>query len=384
VTTPEHELDEHQRAVVDHGPTPLRVVGAFGSGLTTALNARAARLRRAGRRPLVLRPTPVAFAASVLARAGRAVRVVSSEEQRDLVSGLLSTEGAGEWPTLHGELRDPAFAREVAEAVRLYSASFLGEEELFVHADAAGQLERWADLARFARRYRAALDAQRVLDQASVVVAASTLLRQPEHLADERALFDDLIIDDYQLSDFATTRLVAQLAGPRGSVTVAGNAGAWIGEDDGRDAKHLASFTRRYDARDIELSNVHRVAQRPPALRLVDAPEEADDLVGAMANDHDRVHVLRRADVDEAVGREWELVIIPDADDTHWPSPRPARRWFDPALLSGPDMPTAAERDRRRVDEDRRRFGVATSRATVQTLLVSVPPVTRFVGDLVT
>ena len=377
------ELDDQQRDVANHGPAPLRVVGGFGSGLTTALNARVARLRREGRRPLGLRPTPVAFAASVLARAGQTVRVLSSDEQRETAAQLLAREGAADWPTLHADLRDPAFVTEVADAVRFYRASFLGDEELFVHAEAAGQLERWEELARFASRYRAALEASGSLDQASVVVRASMLLRDPQRLAAERALFDDLIIDDYQLADFATARLVAQLAGQGGSVTVAGNAGAWVGEDEGRDAKYLASFARRFDARDIELTGNHRVPQRPPALRLVDEPGEADDLVGAMTTDHDRVHVLRRVDVDTVMGREWELVIIPDADDTHWPTPPISRRWVDPALFSGPDLPSLEEREQRREDEERRRFAVAITRATVQTLLISTPPVTRFVGDLV-
>jgi len=64
-------------------------------------------------------------------------------------------------------------------------------------------------------------------------------------------------------------------------------------------------------------------------------------------------------------------------------APRPGEGRFAPELSPGPGGPDDGERDRRWVALERRRFAVATTRATERTVVLAPPPVTPFVQDLV-
>ncbi|HEX7165890.1 MAG TPA: UvrD-helicase domain-containing protein [Acidimicrobiales bacterium] len=378
-----HELTEQQRAVVDHEGGPMRVVGGFGTGKTAALVARVGALVAGGRSVLELRGDFVAFAAELLARHGPRRRVLPNEEQERVVRRLLAAEGAAQWPLLHGELRDPSFAREVARTVQRYQASFLGEEELFVHAEAAGELGQWEELARFTRRYLDALHDEGAVDGAGALVGASLVLRSPDVLAGERSRFDAIVVDDYQNAMFAMARLLVQLAGPGGDVTVAGNPDAAIGSSAGCAGKHLDELGRRFGvdpANDVVLAEPLR-RPAPPALRIVDE-DGSDAVVAAVLRSRPDAEVVTRETVAAAVGREWATVVVTGASDGRWPAPRPRHRWFDHHLLGGPDVPQDDERDAAWRAEERRRFAIACSRATAQTIVVAEPPVTTFVADL--
>lgn len=344
-------------AVVAHPFEPLCVTGGFGAGKTTALAARAAHLRASGRIVLELaRPSAaVSFAAELLLRHGRPGRVVDHRTQRSMVARLLHEH---DWGELSGERGDPQFADEVAATVLRYQSSFLGAEELFVHADAAGEFERWAALDGFTHRYLDEHERSGTVDRAGAVVGASLLLRDPEVMAVERNGFDDLLVDDFQLADFATNRLLTQLAGRAGSLTVAGNAAAAIGSEHGWSSRFLGSFARRFACEHLDLGDVSWRRPSPPVL------------VESIGSAHAHAHVLPRQEVIDAVGREWPVVVIPHGTAESWPAPRPTHRWFDPHLFGGPDVPSDAERDERWGDEERRRFTVACTRATEQTVLV--------------
>ena len=355
--------------VVGHPPEPLCVTGGFGSGKTTILAARADKLRASGRAVLVFdRPDAiVAFAADVLARNGTPRRVVDGAAQRTLVERLVRET---DWGELTPEVGYPDFADEVAVTVLRYQSSFLGAEELFVHADAAGQFARWEALDRFAQRYLADHESAGTIDRAGAVVSASMLLRDPKALAAERARFDDLLVDDFQLADFATNRLLTQLVGRTGSFTVAGNAAAAIGGEHGWSARFLTSFAKRFDAATIDLGDESWRSPAPP--EVVDA---------APADVH--AHVLDRASVIGAVGREWPVVVIFDASASGWPAARPAHSWFDPYIFGGPDVPSDEDRDAAWYQEELRRFAIACTRATEQTVLVvRAPPVTPLLAEV--
>lgn len=355
--------------VVDHPPEPLCITGGFGSGKTTILAARADELRARGRSVLVFdRPSAVvSSAADLLARNATPRRVVDGTTQRTMVRRLVRET---DWGELSSEVDHPDFADEVALTVLRYQSSFLGAEELFVHADAAGQFARWEALDRFAKRYLAEHESAGTIDRAGAVVAASMALRDPEVLAAERARVDDLLVDDFQLADFATNRFLTQLAGRTGSFTVAGNTAAAIGSEHGWSSRFLASFGRRFDAATIDLGDESWRSPAPP--EIVAAPP-----VDA------RAHVFDRASVIGAVGREWPVVVILDASAGVWPAARPAHRWFDPYIFGGPDVPSAQDRDAEWRHEELRRFAIACTRATEQTVLVvGTPPVTPLLAEV--
>lgn len=378
------ELDDAQRAIVDHGDGPARVVAGFGTGATTALTERARRLRRDGRNVLVTRPPDLAstVALDVIARHDRPRRLLSRSEQATRVARSLASEGEADWPSLHGELHHPAFATEVASTVLRYQASFLGREELLVHADAAGEVERWEELAAFTERYLAALDAAGEVDDAGALVGASLLLRDPAVLAAERALLDDIIVDDFQLATFATVRLLTQLAGADGNLVVAGNPDAAVGADEGASARHLDAFARRLGAA-VDIALVGRWRRpAPAALRLVDDDSEGADVARSLAHDQ-AARVITRDGAADAIGREWRSVAVAGAAADQWPAPRPRHAWFDCSLFGGPDVPADADRDRSWFEEERARFLVAGTRATDHVIVVARAPVTPFLGELV-
>jgi superfamily I DNA/RNA helicase len=380
---------------------PCRISGGFGTGKTTALRARAEALADAGQRPLVLHHRDLGgFSVEVLRRHGRpTVELLDDDEHVELVAELL--DGAA--PTVAGlglsaasadERRDDLglTAADLSGAVLAYEASFLGVEELLVHADAAGQLERWEFLASFADRYLGVLASRDRVDRAGAVVQASLALRDPAVLAAEQARFDHLLVDDYQLATFATSRLLAQLAGPGGNLTVAGHPEAAIGSDFSSRPVHFERFAARFGgATEVALDTPHR-SPAPPTLRLADGP---DDERGAIFEALDRGLDLGLSDADvvvfssaaavaqDAVGREWALVVVAGLGEDRWPRPRPTDGVFDLHLLGGPDVPDPAERDRQWLELERRRFAVATSRAAQWLVLVAEPPVSPFVGDLV-
>ena len=375
------QLTDGQRAVVDHEATagPCRVVGGFGSGLTTALAARAHRLRQQGRRPLLLGTADVVdFAIRVLNRhRDRSVSLLAGAEQIAVVA----------------ELVDPPLRAHVADAAAAlvgYQASFLGDEELRVHADAAGMLPAAEALIELAARYQRALASRDRVDAGGALVSASLLLRDPAVLDDERSRFDELLLDDFQLASFGINRLVSQLVGHGGPVTVAGNPDAAISSAPLASAGYLAAFDRRFGAAlDVLLDECHR-SPGVPTLRIVDDPDgarqaarEAIEHAAALGIAPEATAVVTRDRAEATVGRSWSLVVVPDATDGRWPSPRPTDPWFDTELFHGPDVPDEDARDRRWIALERRRFAVACTRATQSLVVIAEMPVTAFVGDLV-
>lgn len=375
------DLTPGQRAVVDHdaGDGPCRVVGGFGSGLTTALEARADRLRAEGRRPLLLGAASiVALAVDVLVRhTGRPIRLLAGDEQVALVSSLLDD-------------RLRPLAGEVAATIVGFQASFLGDEELRVHADAAGCTDAAEELIAVTATYVAALASRDLVDAGGALAAASLLLRDPSVLAAERERFDELLVDDFQLASFGANRLVSQLVGHGGAVTVAGNPEAAVSSQPLASAVHLERFDRRFGAAlDVRLEGTHR-SPGVPTLRLVDdaaasraAAAEAIEQAAAMGIDAGETAIVTRELAESAVGHSWALVVVPGATAGVWPLARVAPQWFDPELFHGPDVPDDDIRDRRWVELERRRFAVACSRATRFLVVIGEVPVSPFVGDLV-
>jgi hypothetical protein len=368
------DLDGAQRLVVEHEAGPLRVTGGFGHGKSVALRARAERLRAERRRPLLLgHGALVALAVEILGRHGHPVRLIPEAAQRRLVEALATEAGIDAGPD------------EVVATLVGFQASFLGDEELRVHADAAGALDRAEALIALTAAYLRQLAARREVDAGGALVQASLRLRDGDVLAAERSRFDELLVDDLQLASFATNRLLAQLAGPGGALVVAGCPEAAVSQAPLASAAHLDRFARRFGAATVELPTPHRVPAIAPELRLVEdggVPREVARGLVRRAAPRAAV-VVDRAGVEAFVGQEAEIAVVVDATDGRWPAPRPPQQWFDPELFHGPDVPDEDERDRRWRELERRRFLVAASRATRATVVVAGTPVSPFVAELV-
>jgi superfamily I DNA/RNA helicase/RecB family exonuclease len=219
-------LTAAQQAVVDAEGDCVLVAGGAGAGKTTALMARYLRLAGAHgpSSVLVLCATRAAadrflegvlasvgggfdavpvttvwgFAGDLLTRYSAPPTLLSSAEQREEVARLLAAEGPARWPSCAHLVGRRAFAHEVASAVVDLEASLLPASEVVARAAACGDAEgaRWADLVRFATRYRSSLADRRLFDGAGLVAGALRLLDRPEVTAAERGRFAHVLVDD--------------------------------------------------------------------------------------------------------------------------------------------------------------------------------------------
>lgn len=418
------DLTAEQLAAVEAEPGPVRIVGGFSSGKTTALKARADRLAAEAdsRRVLVLTrsrttaqrlhieaapgvdvATFVDHAMAILTNHHGPIRLVERPEQQAVVEGLLTVEGRLEWPTLHEYLHHVAFADEVADTVLKYQAARLTAEELDLQAAAANAAAAWHELNAFSERYIDALANRRAVDTAGALVQASLLLEDDTVRADERARYAAILVDDYELATIGANRLLLQLAGHGGNITVTGNFDGAIQGVHGASPVHLERFADRFDAvADVQLSTAFRSAGSPWLVtgeRIDESAAIAEKLETARADGFSwsEMAVLTRteldaralasrlprgftvATIDGAGGLEWPLVVVAGCTEGGLPMRRPEHRWFDPFVLRGTAIPPREERDAAWIDEEQRRFQLAVSRAVRRLVLVAPEPASRFV-----
>jgi superfamily I DNA/RNA helicase/RecB family exonuclease len=313
-------LTEAQRRVVDHDGGPARVQGPAGSGKTTSLRHRFLRLagrHGAGRVWVVARNRLAAgrfleavlpglaggfdalpvitfpgLAFAVLRRHGWERRLLGPGQQWAVVRDMLTAEAragpASLWPTLGPWLGRPAFVDEVAAAVLALESSLVAGDDVVARAAATGLADRWAELVAFNARYQAALAQRGLVDAAGLLVAAVRLLTdEPGSAAAERARFDAILVDDFEAATVATNRLLNLLLGagdPEPPVTVAGNADAAVGAEQGHSPAHLLSFQ---PALDVHLDQSFRRPRAGPRLVLCRHPSiEPEAVAGELVRAH--------------------------------------------------------------------------------------------------
>jgi superfamily I DNA/RNA helicase/RecB family exonuclease len=251
-------LDAEQRRVVAHRGGPLLVLGAPGTGRTTALVAHVVARLRAGecapdqvlvlsadrraaaalrlritrsiggvfREPVARSLHSLAFGLLHLAavRQGEpAPRLTSGPEQDAMVRELL--EGAGRdaapagWPaSLHAALRTAGFAAEVRELMLRAQERGLTPGEL---AALGRRHDRrlWVPAAAFMREYlqvQALRGGPRLVDAAGLVASAVAELEADDLLlTEQRRRYQLIAVDDAHELDPAQVRLVELLAGRR-------------------------------------------------------------------------------------------------------------------------------------------------------------------------
>ena len=225
--------------MVDHHQSILQVVGAAGTGKTTALTARYLRLARERRpssvvvlcrsRGAALRfrdavlpglaggfdslpiTTFAGLAYDLVTRRHGPVRLLTSAEQRRTVARLLADDDRSAWPTLGHLLGRRALVADVADS--LLVLQHRGQEG--AAADPA-----WEELQRFLPRYRQALADMGGMDLAGLLGRAAALLADGGGDGDR---FGHVLVDDCEAAGPASDRILRALATAATDLVVAGD-----------------------------------------------------------------------------------------------------------------------------------------------------------------
>lgn len=248
------ELDDDQRAVVEHRGGPLLVLAPPGSGKsTTIVHAIQDRIENSGvpaEQILALtfsRAAAEELRARVIVALGggvaphvatfhsycyslvrrytdpsstpepATVRALSADEQQqwiaDLLQDSLMSGNDHGWPDeLVPALRTAAGASAVASTLsRLRSVGHSAESLKAVAQDV--DRADWLALASFLDLYEDALEQNAVMDYSELIARARRLLRDPEVLRQERERLSVVFVDEYQDCDPQQIKLLAELVG---------------------------------------------------------------------------------------------------------------------------------------------------------------------------
>lgn len=367
VATSGPELDTDQRRVVDHESGPLLVLAGPGTGKTTTLiESVVARIRRAesletartapavplvltfsrraaadlrlrisrrlGRSTLTPRAmTFHAFCFALLRRftepetEGPGIRLLTAPEQefrvRETLAGLRADDVAG-WPdSVRRALPTRAFSGEVRAVLAKTRQLGLDPEDLEALGTTEGRPE-WSAAGRYMSEYLDVLDFEAVLDYPELVHRCRILLTDPAVLNLLRAEIDGIYLDEFQDTDPAQARLVAELAGQGATVVAFGDPDQSIYSFRGAEARGMLDFPERFPTRNGDPAPIvalgtnyrfggrlsiatRRIAERLPLSRSLPAEViEAFRRPGSLAGQRARAEVYTF----ESVGAEGEHI----------------------------------------------------------------------------
>src|SRR4051794_15756948 len=312
MTAPPFVFDDAQESVLAHDAGPALVTGGPGSGKTAVMRERFARLIEGGAEPervaLVLgsgRARDVARAALlerlpaslpglqvatfhglanrvIKLREGEPPEVLGAAEQFAMVRELLSTQDPASWPAYGGLLGVRGFADQVRQLLTRMQESLLGPKELAEAADRAG-LTGWNELARFAQEYLDGLAMVNQVDYAGLVQMGAAVA------GDGPALFDHILVDDYQDTTLAQEALLHGLATTTTVVTA--NPQGHVFSFQGSSAVPLERFATASfpGAMRIELAHDHRAPDGRDVAAWVTAHSSEEH--AAIARELRRIHV---------------------------------------------------------------------------------------------
>jgi superfamily I DNA/RNA helicase/RecB family exonuclease len=316
VTAPLFSPDANQRLVLDHGDGALLVTGGAGTGKSTVLRERFARLIEGGADPervalvvgsrrardmtrtALLERLPASlpelrvvtmhgFAHRVLRERYTVLgyaeppEVLSAADQFAKVQELLVGQDPAVWPAYGSLLGMRGFADEVRQFLLRAQEALRTPEE--IESDALRRtLTGWGELARFYREY------QQIMDDLNVVDFAMLLQRAAAAAPGGPPLLDHLIVDDFQDTTIAAEAIVHGV-GARGLVA-AGDPEAHVFSFQGTTREPILRFTERAPgAETLSLSTCHR-APEPPVVTGWVAPHTSEEH-GAIARELRRLHV---------------------------------------------------------------------------------------------
>ncbi len=318
MTTPPFAPDPAQARVLGHEEGALLVIGPAGSGKTAVLLERFAVLVEDGADPdrlaLVVGSSRARDEAkSVLLRrlseslpglnvvtfhglANRILRerhlalgldeppeLLPATEQFAKVQELLRKENPPDWPAYGRLLELRGFADEVRQFLLRAQESLVTPEAIVDGAERRG-LSGWHELARFLRKYQAALEEANAVDFAALLQRAAAALA----VEGGARLFDHLLVDDFQDSTLASEAILRGLRAP--DLVVAANPDAHVFSFQGTTRVPLDRFATTFPgARSLELETDHRGAA-PVQVRAWVATHTSEEHA-AIARELRRIHV---------------------------------------------------------------------------------------------
>ncbi|HEX2090682.1 MAG TPA: ATP-dependent DNA helicase [Actinomycetota bacterium] len=305
--------DPEQSNVLAHERGSLLVTGRAGTGKSVVLRERFARLIQEGADPervaLVVRTKEARAEArhtlvrslerslpslKVLTVHGLAFHVLTERfaslgyqepptvltafDQFAKVRELLEAEDDTDWPTYAKMRRLRGFADEVRQFVLRAQEALLEPEAVTATAE-HGTAIGWDEIAGFYRRYLDVLAQEGTVDYAGLVVQAAA--------SDGSALFDHLLVDDYQEATFAEEKLLATLA-PE-SLVVAGDIESHVFSFQGTTDVPLRRFGERFGVSgSVHLQTPHRSPS--PAMEAWFSAHTSEEHA-AVARELRRIHV---------------------------------------------------------------------------------------------
>jgi superfamily I DNA/RNA helicase/RecB family exonuclease len=280
------ELDEHQRAVVEHPGGPLLVLAGPGTGKTTTLveavvrrvergadpdqvlvltfsrkaadelrERIAVRLGRTVREPAAYTFHSWCFALlRAHAEPGRLPRLLSQPERDVRIRELLRghSEGAGlvTWPAdLRPALLTRGFAREVAALFDRARERGLDSANLRA-LGVAHDRPSWVAAGTFLDEYLDVLDARGEVDYAGLVAAAGQLLQRRDVVTNVHGRYSAVFVDEYQDTDPSQERLLQALAGDGRDLVVVGDPDQSIYGFRGAEVANILQFADRFPTAD--------------------------------------------------------------------------------------------------------------------------------------
>lgn len=335
LVNPPSSPDAAQDAVLSHSTGALLVTGAAGTGKSSVLRERFARLveggadpervalivgsrraRQAARDALITRLPASLSSLNVLTFHGlghlilreryaalgyaEPPEVLSAADQFALVQDLLQGQDPSEWPAYGHLLTLRGFADQIRQFLLRAQEARITPEEIQAKAGSRG-LSGWLELARFARAYLDVLDADRFVDFAALIGRAEAAAAASE------PFLDHLLVDDYHDATFAQEALVRSLRAS--DLVVAADPEAHVFSFQGTTAVPSLRFTQVFaGASHVELTTPHRAPQtvRVDAWTAAHTSEE----YAAVARE------LRRLHVDDGVA--WgELAVVIRRQGSH-------------------------------------------------------------------
>ncbi len=346
-------LSEEQEAARSHRGTPLMITGRTGTGKTRALieaavsrikdgqspdsillltygRDRASELRDAivvaanesAHEPLAR--TFHALAYSILKmRTGDQYRdlvLMSGSEQETLIADLLQGDiesGYRSWhkdlqksPESLGEpLTTQGFVRELRDLIMRANERGLTPADLAMRGHQLGE-KYWQGAADFWNRYLEGLvlqessagDAKMRIDPSEIInLAKRYLMNNPELLAELRARFTTIIVDEFQESDPSQRALLDLLAGQ--DLIIVADTQSAVGRFRGADPEGVGAVLDKYTAagaRSIEFTTNFRGFPEKSTARLLSESEEA----------HFIAHQFKRAHLMQGIPYSQMAVIV--------------------------------------------------------------------------
>ena len=166
--------------------------------------------------------------------------LLTTPEQIRVVGELLAGEDPGRWPVrFRGLLSSPTFAEEVSDFLLRSKERLLGPDDI---RRLAQDRPEWRALPSLFEAYAGELERTRRIDYGSLLEEAIRLLGRPQVAARTAKEHRYLLVDEFQDTSPAQSRMLELLSAHHGDITVAGDPYQSIYSFRGAELENLARF----------------------------------------------------------------------------------------------------------------------------------------------